>query len=377
MPGYSRIWIPAEGDILTAAAYNAEHNNHINHAYFKDLWDGFDYGSYASRLIAVKSDASGLEPTTKTVAQVEDAVDKAHDSKIWGTKEIDETDLADNVVPHFDATADKWIVKTIDTEDYYKGWKDWCVNRAKVDSNGRADFITAGTGLEAIIDTDGGSTPLECLINGKYCKRSTNLSVSLTASATNFIWVEKPSSGDEISSAGSSTLEPVYDFVAPSSPATDQHWFDLSCMKMKRWDGSAWEEKDRIFIGEAVTDATSVTSVVSYALRGLFVSDVLSVTYNTTYDINSNLGIEHSQLVGIQVWFRENSSYNWAVVVDESYPAKWQGFVWGCFQRNKIRVRTAQNTVVHSQALDDYGAISAGGTKINNVEIKVMAWRLF
>lgn len=74
--------------------------------------------------------------------------------------------------------------------------------------------------------------------------------------------------------------------------ATGQHWFDLSTMQMKRWSGSAWETKQRVFVGEAVTDGSGVTSVVSYALRGEYVPARFTVAASTNITKSHNIGTD-------------------------------------------------------------------------------------
>lgn len=73
-------------------------------------------------------------------------------------------------------------------------------------------------------------------------------------------------------------------------PSTDVHWFDLSTFKMKVWNGSAWVEKTRVFIGEAVTDGSGILSVVAYALHGRYRRPATSLSNNTTFSINHNIG---------------------------------------------------------------------------------------
>lgn len=46
---------------------------------------------------------------------------------------------------------------------------------------------------------------------------------------------------------GFTTREPVHQPSAPSSPGTDQHWFDTTNTVMKVWSGSSWVEKIRVF----------------------------------------------------------------------------------------------------------------------------------
>ena len=161
------------------------------------------------------------------------------------------------------------------------------VNECSVDANGMPDFLSAGTGLAVDIDA---SEEIFMDIVGytQFIESNTSIS-SLTASSTCYLYAEKASSGFT-PTLGHSTLAPVYAYTAPSSPSTDQHWYDLSLGIMKRYDGADWEEVERIFIGECVTDASSVTSVTAYALKGRYDSGWFAVSANTKYSKSHNLG---------------------------------------------------------------------------------------
>lgn len=60
-----------------------------------------------------------------------------------------------------------------------------------------------------------------------------------------------------LASYGITTLEPVAQPTAPSSPAADQHWLDLTSMKMKRWTGTEWQHVIRAFAGKVVNGNTN------------------------------------------------------------------------------------------------------------------------
>jgi len=86
---------------------------------------------------------------------------------------------------------------------------------------------------------------------------------SLPASSTLYIMVSRATDGTLTRSY--STLKPVYQKSAPSSPSTGQYWFDLVNWEMKYYSGSAWVTKQVLFVGECVTGASSVTSFTQYA----------------------------------------------------------------------------------------------------------------
>jgi hypothetical protein len=89
---------------------------------------------------------------------------------------------------------------------------------------------------------------------------------------------------------GYTELETVY--TKPGVPVLDQHWFDEGNLSiMQRWNGSAWEKKIRLMVGECVTGASSITSVIAYALKGKYNSPITAITTNQTYNLSSNLGV--------------------------------------------------------------------------------------
>ncbi len=80
-------------------------------------------------------------------------------------------------------------------------------------------------------------------------------------------------------------------FTPPASSfSPDVHWFNSTTFKMHYGAPSAWQIKQRLFLGEAETDATTVTATRSYAYRGEYhgQQDVLSSGLKTVK--NHNIG---------------------------------------------------------------------------------------
>ena len=142
-----------------------------------------------------------------------------------------------------------------------------------VDANGRADFIVAGTGLQAV--STNSNTLRIAFGNGfaEYGESNLIASIddvlewnSLTDEATNFLYVDLD--GESIT-AGSALLEPIYSQARPSSPATGQYWYPTDHRSSGEvWDGTAWNPVLRVFVGEAVASGGVVVSIVSYAYQG-------------------------------------------------------------------------------------------------------------
>lgn len=169
-----------------------------------------------------------------------------------------------------------------------------------VDGSGYANFLGIGTGLAVSLNAD--PTHLVVAFADGYNAYGNNDYIAsieddaaaawsaLTANTTCYLYIDYDSV-TSVLSYGFSVLAPLYQFMAPDTPATDQHWFDLSTMKMKRYTGTVWEEKKRVFAGEAVTHADHVDSVTAYALLGKYTSVEAAVAEDTLYDVSHNLGM--------------------------------------------------------------------------------------
>lgn len=72
-----------------------------------------------------------------------------------------------------------------------------------------------------------------------------------TITLMQLVWIYADNSGTS-ASAGYTT--PSYSATQPSSPSTNDYWFDLTSEEWKRYDGAAWQVVNRTLIGYAVCD---------------------------------------------------------------------------------------------------------------------------
>ncbi len=162
-------------------------------------------------------------------------------------------------------------------------------------SSGQANFLKTGTGLSIGLF----ATSINLVVTFAYgfenfvetvTLDSDNAWFNLPANQSAvFLYIER--TGAEALTYGYSLQVPVYSIVPPSLPIADQHWFDLNNFYMKRWNGSLWEVKQRVFVGECSTDSTSVIPV-NYSLRGHYVSPLTQVPAATNRTaFSSNLGL--------------------------------------------------------------------------------------
>jgi hypothetical protein len=84
----------------------------------------------------------------------------------------------------------------------------------------------------------------------------------------------------------------VWDY--PSAPTIDMHWIDKDNLWIvQQWNGTAWENKQRVFVGECTTDASSVTSVTCYAIQGKYDSGWFAVSIDQEIAKSCNVDGEY------------------------------------------------------------------------------------
>lgn len=125
---------------------------------------------------------------------------------------------------------------------------------------------------------------------GKVTADVTGAWSSLPANQTCYLYIDRNIVSGALTYSYS-LFAPAYQNLAPATPSTDQHWFDLNSFYMKRYNGTVWENKQRVFVGECVTGASSVTSVICYALQGKWDSGWFPVAANTGYTTEHKIGI--------------------------------------------------------------------------------------
>lgn len=206
-----------------------------------------------------------------------------------------------------------------------------------VDSDGRADFITAGTGLQAI--ASGLSvTPILLAIGDGFSVElgASDVIISvdnnqvfggLSDNDTNYLYLDYDEIAETIT-PGSTTLAPIYSQKKPTSPATGQYWYRTEHDERgEYWDGSAWQPVLRMFIGQTTTSSGSVASVVSYAYQGKYISDYEAgfsgsgqalKNHNIISVPNASQGLP---LIDFEVYVRQGSGQSWIKVSDSNFSA--------------------------------------------------------
>ena len=118
-----------------------------------------------------------------------------------------------------------------------------------------------------------------------------NPSLTLAASATNFGFYDFVSAAVPSAGPGSGTLAPIYQFGGTIATTNGQFTFDIQAMQGWLGNGSAAVKCNRVYLFEAVTSASAVTSVTPYAYRGVYQSGVQSTTAGGVVTFAHNIGV--------------------------------------------------------------------------------------
>lgn len=178
-----------------------------------------------------------------------------------------------------------------------------CVMRAALDANGRNNAISAGTGLA--VNLAATSTPFVVTVPYGFDSFArpidylhsdtadiTGAWSSLTANTTNYLYYKRSSSGTW--SRGATTIAPAFGCGTaerPGSPSNGRLYYDYSKAKCDLYTTSWAEQTDSyVFCGEAVTGASSVTSVRNYCILGEYDSGSFATVNSTSYTKDVNMG---------------------------------------------------------------------------------------
>ena len=172
-----------------------------------------------------------------------------------------------------------------------------CVLSSVVDANGFPNYIAAGSGLA--VDINAAPTPLiltaanGCDANGAVDRvgiQSADTSLVMTASTTNYIYGDIAADGTI--TFGKTSVAPADQRGGTYSITNGQFTFNIVEMVGKVGNGSVATQTYRVYIGEAVTNGSGVTSVVHYALQGRYQSSFTATlpSPSTAVAFNHNLG---------------------------------------------------------------------------------------
>jgi hypothetical protein len=155
-------------------------------------------------------------------------------------------------------------------------------------SSGVASFITKTSNTQIVFDTNSGGIPIKiCYPDGSVESNSSLTEISGISTDGTYYVIKEKNLNPYIT-----TLIPIESYVAPTTPATNQLWLDLSVVPYvpKKWNGSTWVITQFVKLGEFVRTSGTIGTPISYALNGRFESQWTSVTTNNIYTVSDNLG---------------------------------------------------------------------------------------
>jgi len=188
-----------------------------------------------------------------------------------------------------------------------------------VDSDGRADFLEEGTGLQVISKGVTESISLQLTFGDGFLNGSRK--DFNTSRSDSFSFDDLPDDEDNVYlylewdgstlSTGHSALAPEYSLAKPSSPSTGQYWYPTDHRSRgERWDGSAWEPVYRIYVGECATSGGSVVDVRSYAYQGWDRRELGQASNDAVFTFAHNIGVNNATLISIDAYARTRLTVN-------------------------------------------------------------------
>lgn len=164
-------------------------------------------------------------------------------------------------------------------------------------TSGVASFLTTSSNLitlnasstdPVVVTWASGFDPFPVDYAYKWTGNATNAWGPFIA-GTYYLYIDYDPSTDTVS-YGSTTVVPNDDLIAPSH-GPGVHWFDQSKYKMYESVAGVWTERIRVFVGEAISNGSSVTTLITYALNGRYVGPETSIpALGTKTTVFHNIG---------------------------------------------------------------------------------------
>lgn len=182
----------------------------------------------------------------------------------------------------------------VDTKSGTTGVRQTVQNALVSSTTGLPVFLTIGTNLNVNILAT--TENLKINTAGGTLDRTATLTIDTTlsvpSSSTLYIYADIASDGTLTFST--TTSAPIYQQGGVPSTTSGQHTFNIGEMKMYVGNGSTASQVYRVFLGECTTNATTVTSLIVYAINGYYDSGWTNTlpTLNTSVQKSHNVGVQ-------------------------------------------------------------------------------------
>ena len=110
----------------------------------------------------------------------------------------------------------------------------------------------------------------------------------LTANVTNYLYVDVAANG--ALTPGSTTVAPIYQQGGTPAVTANQATFNISQMQMFVGNGAAAPQTYRVFVGEAVAGASTITSTLAYAYMAQNIIQSATLANSTAFSYNHQIG---------------------------------------------------------------------------------------
>lgn len=138
---------------------------------------------------------------------------------------------------------------------------------------------------------------------GRVGQSTANLTWSgLTASQTNYLYVDVAANG--VLTPGFTTVAPVYQFGGTPAVTNNLATFNIQQMQMFVGNGTTAPQTFRVFVGEADTNASTVTATRAYAYQGIYDSGWTATLPGTSVATSKNSNIGVAEFVNADVFFK-------------------------------------------------------------------------
>lgn len=214
---------------------------------------------------------------------------------------------------------------TLMSSDYFAGETDAQIQSITIDTVGSeisalvGQWITLKTSTEYMFGYLESATKFTNVFRGFFIDSSGNpihrVALSdndtLTLMKTGWVFVD-----DDAATYSVSYTTPVWNFTAPSTPATNDYWYDMNGQTWKRYSGSAFEIIGRTLIGLVVMDSTNC--VASRSLDAYFKpvkNEDTEVEVYSTEIVQVKNGINKISVWGYDYLF-QFAKPNWNITTD-------------------------------------------------------------
>lgn len=294
---------------------------------------------------------------TKTKAATSDLADLTTAKRLIGSPEASVGPTELSLGAGFDVIGSEF-------RNTYAPWRGQAVNIMPVDSNGFPNYIPGSSGALSLTTFGLSSgSPLVLTANQGIRQRiaviqSNQTFGSLAANTTNFLYFTLNTDGTV--TPGSTTVAPIYQFGGTPSITSGQFTYNIVARTMYLGDGVAANPVYAVFVGEAVTLASSVTSSVSYAANGRYVSvDTGIAGGGTRQAFAHNIGVQALQF---EVWLKNQTAqhgYNPGMMVRPMYNPADINMNMGCSEdRNTVAVWYSGTVAIPGRSGGGYTGIN-------------------